>query len=207
MPVRWKRNCKPDQVTDLRCREFRRFLRPVSVFTDGKKFFLQGRVLGSHSWSRNAVNRCHCLHDLHAADRRTGQNGDEENLRDGSSKGDGKVETRTPTVSCTRAAWLVFCVSAIAVALFSRFVLHLKAHFQSYCLLNDGTLLQIDALGTARANNCCLRILLSKASVGIGFCAKCLLSVPLIQHKPLPIFVHMRRWILHISGDVFSNTF
>ncbi|KAL5965569.1 Multidrug and toxin extrusion protein 1 [Taenia solium] len=87
------------------------------------------------------------------------QDGGEGTPHEDSSRGDGKVEACTPTVLCTRAALIVFCISTIVVALVCRFVLDWRAHFRSYCLLNNGTLLQVDPSEAVQANNQCLRIL------------------------------------------------
>ncbi|VDK36173.1 unnamed protein product [Taenia asiatica] len=87
------------------------------------------------------------------------QDGGEGTPHEDSSRGDGKVEACTPTILCTRAALIVFCVSTIVVALVCRFVLDWKAHFRSYCLLSNGTLLQVDPSEAVQANNQCLRIL------------------------------------------------
>uniref|UniRef100_A0A915EX64 Multidrug and toxin extrusion protein n=1 Tax=Echinococcus canadensis TaxID=519352 RepID=A0A915EX64_9CEST len=87
------------------------------------------------------------------------EDGDEGIPHESPNERDEKVEACTPTTLCTRAALIIFCVATIAIAFVCRFLLDWKAHFQSYCLLSNGTLLRISPSDAVQTNNHCLRIL------------------------------------------------
>lgn len=72
---------------------------------------------------------------------------------------DANLEACTPATVCTRAAFILFCVSTVVAALVCRFMLDWKAHFPSYCLLNNGTILEINSSKVVQGSTYCRRIL------------------------------------------------
>nr|CDS18687.1 multidrug and toxin extrusion protein 1 [Echinococcus granulosus] len=58
-----------------------------------------------------------------------------------------------------KAAFILFCVSTVVAALVCRFMLDWKAHFPSYCLLNNGTILEINSSKVVQGSTYCRRIL------------------------------------------------
>ncbi|CUT98490.1 Multidrug and toxin extrusion protein [Echinococcus multilocularis] len=74
-------------------------------------------------------------------------------------EGDANLKACAPTTVCTRAAFILFCVSTVVAALVCRFKLDWKAHFPSYCLLNNGTILEINSSNVVQSSTYCHRIL------------------------------------------------
>ncbi|KAL5971379.1 Protein DETOXIFICATION 9 [Taenia solium] len=137
---------------------------PCFLFTDSLVAIFSGIIRGVGKQRTGAIVSMACMYfiggpvglclmmltDLSVSDEE-----DESSLHER----DIRVEACTPTTVCTRTAFIAFCVSTVAIALVGRFVLDWKSHFRRYCVLNNGTLFEINPSDADQSNRYCLQIL------------------------------------------------